>query len=287
MKTIKTIIALAFFSLIIFSTTAVQAADLYKDRSPNDSDLDGLTDQGETQIFLTDPNNPDSDNDTFLDGTEVLVGTNPLDINDPPQITPSTPQTNNSIPWTWYLARISGITGYILLFLLMMSGVGITTGYIFNLFGPIIAWRIHRTMGISLGLFIVIHLVTLFMDDFMNFSLAELLIPFVSDFKPIYISAGIIGFYLLIVIIITSIILIAKKYKVWRFLHYLTFPTFLLFWFHGVYTGTDSDTITMQIVYWTTGITAISAFVYRLIKIPSLKSSPRQKILDQISAIKP
>ena len=39
--------------------------------SPLDSDQDGLTDQEEISKFGTNPLNPDSDNDTYLDGEEV------------------------------------------------------------------------------------------------------------------------------------------------------------------------------------------------------------------------
>ncbi len=43
-----------------------------------DSDTDGLTDQAETEVYLTNPQNADSDSDGIDDGTEVLNSTNPL-----------------------------------------------------------------------------------------------------------------------------------------------------------------------------------------------------------------
>jgi len=42
-----------------------------------DSDQDGLTDQ-EEQALGTDPHNPDTDGDGYLDGAEVKAGYNPL-----------------------------------------------------------------------------------------------------------------------------------------------------------------------------------------------------------------
>jgi len=44
-----------------------------------DQDQDGISDQDETLATGTDPNNPDSDNDGLLDGTEVVNRMNPLD----------------------------------------------------------------------------------------------------------------------------------------------------------------------------------------------------------------
>ena len=44
-----------------------------------DTDQDGISDQDESLATGTDPNNPDSDNDGLVDGTEVVNHMNPLD----------------------------------------------------------------------------------------------------------------------------------------------------------------------------------------------------------------
>ena len=49
-----------------------------------DTDGDGLSDEDETEIYKTLPNNPDSDGDTFYDGHEIAAGTDPSDVNNFP-----------------------------------------------------------------------------------------------------------------------------------------------------------------------------------------------------------
>jgi hypothetical protein len=44
-----------------------------------DSDGDGISDIDEVTVYKTDPNNPDSDGDTFLDGVEIVSGFDPND----------------------------------------------------------------------------------------------------------------------------------------------------------------------------------------------------------------
>lgn len=54
-----------------------------------DGDGDGLPDHEEILIYNTLPDNPDSDGDTFSDGLEVALGSNPNDINDTPAGAPT------------------------------------------------------------------------------------------------------------------------------------------------------------------------------------------------------
>jgi hypothetical protein len=44
----------------------------------SDTDHDGLDDNQEINTYQTDPQSPDSDGDTFLDGVEVVGGYDPL-----------------------------------------------------------------------------------------------------------------------------------------------------------------------------------------------------------------
>ncbi|MCU0680079.1 MAG: L,D-transpeptidase [Planctomycetes bacterium] len=44
----------------------------------NDNDNDGLIDEEEINIYHTDPNNPDTDSDTYNDGSEIKNGFSPL-----------------------------------------------------------------------------------------------------------------------------------------------------------------------------------------------------------------
>lgn len=47
------------------------------DATTKDSDKDGISDYDEVNLYNTDPFNPDSDGDSFIDGTEVMAGYDP------------------------------------------------------------------------------------------------------------------------------------------------------------------------------------------------------------------
>jgi hypothetical protein len=63
------------------TTTPIASSTEVSTSSPTstlDSDNDGLTDYQEINIYHTDPHNPDTDGDGYLDGAEVNAGYNPL-----------------------------------------------------------------------------------------------------------------------------------------------------------------------------------------------------------------
>ena len=75
---------LLFLTVVIMSFTVSIAQEIvstvaYQEGTPiYDRDLDGLTDEGEVQLYKTDMYNPDTDGDGIFDGVEVVNGTDPL-----------------------------------------------------------------------------------------------------------------------------------------------------------------------------------------------------------------
>jgi hypothetical protein len=228
-----------------------------------DSDYDGLSDQVEITIYHTDPLKADTDGDGYLDSAEVLVKSDPLDNLDPASSlqNPGVSKTSISVPW--YVARAAGIVAYILIFLIVVLGTGMTTGYIYNYINPVKSWLIHKYLSLALGLTLLTHIVSLLFDKFINFNLLDVLIPFASSYKPIFLSLGILGFYLLLVIIFTSVWFRLKYKRAWRFVHYFTYALFIASLIHGLLIGTDSTAIWMQIIYVSTGLIFLGLVIYR------------------------
>lgn len=58
--------------------TDIEELELGLDINNVDTDGDGLSDRDEVNVYKTDPLNPDSDSDGYLDGAEISSGYNPL-----------------------------------------------------------------------------------------------------------------------------------------------------------------------------------------------------------------
>ena len=262
-KTIKILIIFFIFLGSLFLTNISLAANVVPQTAVKDSDYDGLTDQGELQIYKTNPQQADSDSDGYLDGAEVLAGTDPLNSNSPVSAA-SAFQSSGSNIWPWYFTRASGLLGYFLLFLLLLSGFGIKTSLSFKFLSPTFAWLNHRYIGIALFFSVAVHLISLLVDSYLKFTIIDILVPFFSSFKPIFLSLGIIGFYIFLAIIISSIFTIHKFPKAWRLLHYLPYPLFIILFIHGYFIGTDATVPLIKSMYLVTGSTVAILSMYRI-----------------------
>ncbi len=228
-----------------------------------DSDYDGLTDQAEKNIYRTNPLSGDTDSDGFLDVTEVLSGSDPLNSSDPAASVATTTALTQSLPWL--VTRAAALVAYLLLFLVIILGTGMTSGYVYKYLSPVQAWIIHKYLSLALGVTLITHISALLFDKFINFGWSDILIPFASSFKPLFLSLGIAGFYLLLIIIFTSLFFRIKYQRTWRGIHYCTYPLFIFSFVHGVFLGSDTHTLAMQIIYWSTGLIFWSLLIYRFL----------------------
>lgn len=168
-----------------------------------------------------------------------------------------------SLPW--YISRAAAITAYLLMFAIIVWGAGMTTGFTYRVINPVEAWGVHKYLSISLGALVLVHIISLLFDKFLKFRIRDLLIPFASGYKPVYLSLGIIAFYLLVIITFSSLVLRLRMPKLWRAVHDLTYPLFGYTFLHGAFVGTDAQTPVLKAVYWTTGAIFLTIVIYRLI----------------------
>ncbi|MFZ4648317.1 MAG: ferric reductase-like transmembrane domain-containing protein [Patescibacteria group bacterium] len=244
-----------------FTVSAATSTSFQKD-----SDYDGLSDQVEINVYHTNPLKTDTDGDSYLDSAEVLAGSNPLDAKDPASKLTANSLVKPVISSTpWYIARASGLVAYVLMFLVVILGIGMTTAYIYKYINPVKAWVIHKYLSLVLGVALITHLTGLFFDKFINFNLKDILIPFVSDFKPIFLNFGIFAFYVLLIIIFTSLWFRLKYKRVWRGVHYFVYLLFIFSLIHGFFIGSDSNTVLAAAVYLVTGLIFFGLMGYRLV----------------------
>jgi methionine sulfoxide reductase heme-binding subunit len=243
MKKLLLIIAIIIFGTHFGVALAAEIPKVdYGNNPVLDSDLDGLTDEGERQVYKTDPNIADTDGDGILDGAEVLNGTNPLDNTSPSAVQNITIKESSQPAgekWSWYLTRAGGLISFLLLYLAIFFGIAIRFPGLKRIFQPIDSYNFHAWISVQALIFVVIHGLVLLTDEYLNFSLKDLFVPLSSTYQPELVTLGVLGMYAMIAIIFTSYL---RKYissRIWRVVHFLNIALYALAFFHAYYLGTD------------------------------------------------
>jgi predicted ferric reductase len=166
----------------------------------------------------------------------------------------------------WYLSRASAMVAYGLLWLSMALGL-IITNKIARLWpgGPI-AFDLHQFASLIGLAFAFFHALILMGDKYINYDLAQVLVPFNSTgYKPVWVGLGQIGFYLLAIVGLSFYVRKRLTQRRWRLIHYLSFLTFALALLHGIFAGTDSTVVALQLFYWVTAASLLFLLVYRIL----------------------
>lgn len=235
----KKILSWIFFFILISSFGFARAQEdpivlNYKDQPVVDSDLDGLTDLGEEQIFKTDPANADTNGNGLDDGAEVLgfSNANIQQIALPPIEIVET-------PWAWYISRVTALIGFLLLYISILLGVSIRIPFMNKIFSPLYSLKAHCWISFQATLLAFIHGISLIFDKFIGFTWKDVFIPMNTTFQPVFVFLGIISFYLMIILTATSY---GKRYlnhKFWRYLHSFNVFLYVISVIHALRLGTD------------------------------------------------
>jgi predicted ferric reductase len=144
---------------------------------------------------------------------------------------------------TWDVARAGGFTAYILLTLAVLVGLALSTHIQSPSRWPrLLNSELHNFLTLLSTIFLVVHVLAVWIDPFTHFGLNEILIPLASTYRPVWMALGIVGLYLGIAIGISTLLRPHIGYKLWRRLHVLTLGIFALATIHGIGTGSDTQT---------------------------------------------
>lgn len=139
----------------------------------------------------------------------------------------------------WYVARAGGLVAWGMLVASMVWGLLMSTKLSRKYARPNWMLDLHRFLGGLAVIFTGVHVLGLVLDSYVHFGLAEVLVPLASSWHPVAVAWGIIGFYCLLAVEVTSLLRRRLPQTLWRGLHYLSFPLFGSATVHALSAGTD------------------------------------------------
>lgn len=139
----------------------------------------------------------------------------------------------------WYVSRASGIVAWLLAAMAVLWGLALSTRALGA--KPRAPWLLdlHRFIGGLTVVFVAVHLGALALDPFVSFGLDELFVPMASGWKPVAVAWGIVAFYLLIAVEVTSLVRSRIPKRVWRSVHLTSYALYAMATVHLLLAGTD------------------------------------------------
>lgn len=97
----------------------------------------------------------------------------------------------------------------------------------------------HRFLGALTLMVVVAHMGAPVADSFVHFGAADLLVPGSSAWKTVPVAVGIVSFWLLALVEVTSLVKKRLPNKVWVRIHLLSFVAYVLATLHYLQAGTE------------------------------------------------
>jgi len=187
----------------------------------------------------------------------------------------------------WYITRASGLMAYLLVWLSTLWGFAISSKVFDAFLKREFTYDLHEHLSLlSLG-FVILHVVVLLLDRVEPLRLVEVLIPFVSSYRPFWTGIGIVAFYLSILVTVTFYLRKRISMKTFRTIHYLSIVAYLGALLHGLYARTDSLLSWTQMMYWGTLLSTVFFGVYWLVvvRLQKREKSNTQIRIQEASAL--
>ena len=170
----------------------------------------------------------------------------------------------SSVQALWYVTRAAGLISFLLLWLSTVWGLAVSNKILDPVLHRMFTYDFHQFLSLLAIGFMILHVVVLLADQYLPFSVAQVLVPFAAPYRPLWVGIGTIGLYLTLLVSITFYIRRQIGQKAFRFIHLASYLAFLAAALHGLFAGTDSPLITVRVMYFGTTLIVVFLTAYRI-----------------------
>ncbi len=170
----------------------------------------------------------------------------------------------------WYVARSSGIVAWATVTASILWGLTLSSRLVRKRGVPAWLLDLHRYLGTLSLVFVVVHLGALWADNFVYFGWSELFVPMKSPWKTGAVAWGIVAFYLLVAIQITSWLMRRMPRRIWHAIHLTSIGLWISATVHTFLAGQDRHNTLLQ---WFVVISTILVLQLTIFRVVTLRSA--------------
>ena len=177
----------------------------------------------------------------------------------------------DSVQLWWYVTRAAGIIAYLLLWFSMVWGLGGSSKIFDALLDRPFTYDFHEFISLLAMGFTLLHVLVLALDRYLPYSLPQILVPFLSPYRPLWVGIGVIGFYISLLVTVTFYLRSRIGAGAFRAIHTLSLLGYAGVTLHGLFAGTDGVLPAMQLLYAGTSLVVIFLTTYWLVILAQRK----------------
>jgi len=188
----------------------------------------------------------------------------------------------------WYISRSAGFVSWAIVTLSVLWGLALSTKLMGSKAPATWLLDVHRFLGALSVIFIGVHMAGLVGDSYVYFGWSELLVPMASDWQPGAVAWGIVGFYLLVAVEFSSLVMNRIPRRLWRYIHFTSFGIYVLSTVHALEAGTDvanpvfryAALASVQLIVFMTGVRLVTTRRLKRALRDSAGTSTRPETVD-------
>ncbi|MER7187415.1 ferric reductase-like transmembrane domain-containing protein [Streptomyces hyaluromycini] len=163
----------------------------------------------------------------------------------------------------WYANRATGAVCLVLFTVVVLLGIAVRLRTRLPGLPRFGTMSLHRTLSLSATAFLALHITTAVVDGYVSISPLDALVPFVSDYQPLWLGLGTVAFDLMLAVLVTSLLRDRLGHRTWRAVHWLAYASWPVALVHGIGIGTDAGTDWMTWLTVACVATVVTAFALR------------------------
>jgi predicted ferric reductase len=187
----------------------------------------------------------------------------------------------NSVQTMWYITRAAGLVAYLVLWLSVAWGLAVSSKILDNILHRSFTYDFHYFLSwLAIG-FTLLHIVVLMFDKYLPYSVLQILLPFISPYRPVWVGIGVLGLYLMVLVTVTFYLRGRIGMKAFRVIHTLSLVSYLGITVHSIFSGTDSSLTSVMLLY--VGTFLITVFLLAYWVFTSILKSRRKATITRLA----
>ena len=181
----------------------------------------------------------------------------------------------NTVQSMWYVTRSAGLIAYLILWFSVFWGLAVSSKVLDRLLHRSFTFDFHEFISLLAVGFTLVHIGVLMVDQYLPYSVAQILIPFISPYRPVWVGIGVLAFYVTLLVTVTYYLRSKIGMKAFRAIHVFSLLAYLGVTVHSFFSGSDSSLPSVQAMYAVTFFGTVILMAYWLLQSAQKKQAKK------------